>query len=118
MAQIESEPVCVLKDVRRAREMSGVRFTVRLEGIERPAFAIQRRGRFYAYLNVCRHQSRELDFGDARFFDEAADALVCCHHGARYHPESGACLGGPCAGGALTSLRLERRGDELWCLGR
>jgi nitrite reductase/ring-hydroxylating ferredoxin subunit len=108
----------VLADVRRLAEMAGVRFSIRLEGIERPAFAIRRRGRFHAYLNVCRHQARELDFGDAHFFDESADALVCCHHGARYQPETGHCLAGPCEGAGLTALRLEQRGHELWCLGR
>jgi nitrite reductase/ring-hydroxylating ferredoxin subunit len=118
MSEFETEPMRVVADVRRLGEMAGVRFTLRLEGIERPAFAIKRRGRFYAFLNVCRHQSRELDFGDAHFFDESADALVCCHHGARYHPETGECVAGPCAGAKLTMLRLELRGVELWCLGR
>ena len=117
-AAMDSEPVRVLADVRRLGEMAGVRFTLRVDGVERPAFVIRRRGRFHAYLNVCRHQSRELDFGDAHFFDEAADALVCCHHGARYDPQSGVCTAGPCAGAKLTALRLELRGDELWCVGR
>jgi nitrite reductase/ring-hydroxylating ferredoxin subunit len=111
-------PQRVAADVRRLSEMSGVRFTITLDGITWPAFAVRRRGRFHGYLNVCRHQSRELDFGDGRFFDETADALVCCHHGARYDPESGLCVAGPCAGAKLTALRMELRGDELWCLGR
>jgi nitrite reductase/ring-hydroxylating ferredoxin subunit len=72
----------------------------------------------FAYLNTCRHESLPLDFGDLQFFDDAYDALVCCHHGARYAPDSGACKGGPCAGGKLTRLALEERGGELWCLGR
>ena len=117
MAETESG-TRVMADVRRLNEMAGVRFVVRLDGVERPAFAIRRRGQFHAYLNVCRHQGRELDFGDAHFFDESADALVCCHHGARYQPETGCCLAGPCEGGGLTVLALELRGHELWCLGR
>ena len=58
-----------------------------------------------------------LDFGDARFFDDDYDALVCCHHGARYRPETGECVCGPCEGGRLTALRLEERGAEVWCVG-
>jgi nitrite reductase/ring-hydroxylating ferredoxin subunit len=118
MAERDSQPTRVMADVRRLAEMGGVRFSVMLEGIEHPAFVIRRRGRLHAYLNVCRHQSRELDFGDGHFFDESADALVCCHHGARYQPDTGRCLAGPCEGGGLTALRLEQRGNELWCLGR
>jgi len=112
-----SFPMRVLEDARRLAETAGVRFMVRHDGVECDAFAVRHRGLIYAYLNACRHQYRTLDFGDAHFFDEACDALVCCHHGARYAPESGACVAGPCAGAQLTALALEQRGHELWCLG-
>ena len=111
------EPVLVLRESSRLAEGQGVRFTLRLEGVPREAFAVRWHGRLAAYLNSCRHQSLPLDFGDAHFFDEAYDALVCCHHGARYDPASGACLGGPCAGGRLSALALEEREGALWCVG-
>jgi len=111
------EPSLVLREAARLAEGAGVRFVLRLEGLPREAFAVRWRGRAFAYLNTCRHQSLPLDFGDAHFFDEACDALVCCHHGARYDPASGACRGGPCAGGRLSALVLEERGGALWCVG-
>jgi len=113
----EFEPVTVLREVARLSEVEGVRFRLALDGLARDAFAVRWRGRCYAYLNTCRHQGLPLDFGDAHFFDEACDALVCCHHGARYDPASGACAGGPCAGGRLTALVLEEHGGALWCMG-
>ncbi len=94
-----------------------MRFRIFLDGVEREAFAVRYRGRVHAYLNTCRHQSLELDFGDAHFFDESYDALVCCHHGARYRPESGECFEGPCKGSGLTPLTVEERDGGLWCLG-
>jgi len=106
---------CVIPDARALREMGGVRFTVVLEGVSRDAFAVRWRGRVYAYVNSCRHQSLSLDFGDAHFFDEAADALVCCHHGARYRPDSGQCFEGPCEGARLTKLRVVERDGGIWC---
>lgn len=106
-----------MPDARRLEECQGVRFRVEVEGIDRQAFAVRFRGRIYAYLNTCRHLSLELDFGDARFFDDEVDALVCCHHGARYRPESGECMAGPCAGGRLTALAIEERDGALWCTG-
>jgi len=112
------EAVRVLADTRRLGEGQGVRFRVTLDGVSREAFAVRWKGGLYAYLNSCRHESLPLDFGDAHFLDEAADALVCVHHGARYQPETGACAAGPCAGGALTALALEARDRELWCVGR
>ncbi len=111
------EPVRVIVDQRRLGEGAGARFRVRLHGVEHDAFVVRWRGRLFAYVNACRHQRLNLDFGDARFFDEAFDALVCCHHGARYRPDTGACLEGPCEGGSLTPLRLEEREDGLWCVG-
>lgn len=111
------DPVRILPSGRTLSEGEGRRFTVRLHGIERDAFAVGHRGRMYAYLNTCRHQSQNLDFGDGHFFDEAFDALVCCHHGARYEVATGVCVEGPCRGARLTALVLETREDGLWCAG-
>jgi len=104
-------------DPSRLGEGAGVRFTVTLDGFARDAFAVRYRGKLYAYLNTCRHQLLNLDFGDAHYFDDAFDALVCCHHGARYRPESGECVAGPCRGARLTPLALEERDGALWCSG-
>ncbi len=116
-AEIEP-PVLVLRDLGRLREGDGVRFRILDHGLERDAFAVRFRGGLLAYLNTCRHQSLPLDFGDARFFDGAGDALVCVHHGARYDPGTGVCREGPCPGARLTRLGLEERAGELWCTGR
>jgi nitrite reductase/ring-hydroxylating ferredoxin subunit len=114
---IPFQPVRILADARRLREGDGARFELRVDGVARDAFVVRFRGRAYAYVNSCRHQSLPLDFGDARFFDDDYDALVCCHHGARYRPETGECVAGPCAGGRLTPLRVEQRDGALWCVG-
>ncbi len=100
------------------RDGDGVRFRVELDGLRRDAFAVRWRGRVHAYVNACRHQGLPLDFGDARFFDEAFDALVCCHHGARFAPDTGRCVEGPCEGASLTALAVEERDGALWCTGR
>jgi nitrite reductase/ring-hydroxylating ferredoxin subunit len=100
------------------RDGDGVRFRVTLDGLQYDAFAVRWRGRVHAYVNMCRHQSLPLDFGDARYFDETFDALVCCHHGARYAPDTGRCVEGPCEGASLTALAVEQRGADLWCTGR
>ena len=113
-----SGPVRLPASAAHLAEGAGVRFRIVLDGVERSAFAVRYGGRTYAYLNACRHQGLELDFGDAHFFDEPYDALVCCHHGARYRPDTGACVGGPCRGARLTALELELREGALWCVGR
>lgn len=112
------DAVRVLADASRLAEGEVVRFAVRVDGVSRDAFALRVAGRFVAYVNTCRHQSRALDFGDGRVFDAAAGELVCVHHGARYRADTGECVDGPCRGAYLTALALEARGAELWCTGR
>jgi nitrite reductase/ring-hydroxylating ferredoxin subunit len=110
-------PVRVLADTRALGEGRAVRFAVVLDGVSEDALALRWHGRVHAYVNRCRHQGLPLDFGDGHVFDDDYDAIVCCHHGARYRPDTGECLGGPCGGGRLTALVLEQRGAELWCVG-
>ena len=107
----------ILRDPAALGEGKGLRFRTVVDGVEREAFLVRYRGQLYAYLNECRHQSLPLDFGDARFFDEDYDALVCCQHGARYAPETGQCVSGPCSGGRLTALALEIQDGALLCAG-
>jgi nitrite reductase/ring-hydroxylating ferredoxin subunit len=111
-------PLRVIEDPRRIGEGQAAAFRIAVDGIEHDAFVVRWRGALHAWLNVCRHQQRRLDFGDLHFFDDEYDALVCCHHGARYRPDTGACVAGPCEGAGLTPLALETRADGLWCLGR
>lgn len=104
----------ILKDARLLREGGGLRFSAIVNGVQRDAFVVRFRGELFAYVNTCRHQSLALDFGDARFFDEAFDAIVCCQHGARYRPETGECFAGPCLGARLTPLAVAVRDGAIW----
>lgn len=106
----------ILEDTSRLREGGGLKFEIMRDGVRREAFAVRYRGQFYAYVNTCRHLSLPLDFGDARYFDDEYDAIVCCQHGARYRPETGECFAGPCVGARLTPVRVEERAGALWCV--
>lgn len=91
----------------------GVRFEVKRGEARVPAFAVRFDGRVYAYLNRCAHMSMELDWKPGRFFDTDGLLLVCSTHGAIYAPDTGACLGGPCAG-ALVRLAVEERDGSVY----
>ena len=118
MSETLEPPVLVLREADRLREGGAARFRILDHGLGQEAFVVRYRGVALAYLNVCRHQSLPLDFGDGRFFDDTAEALVCVHHGARYAPDSGVCVAGPCVGARLTPLGIELRDGALWCTGR
>jgi len=94
----------------------GVRFEVKLGEAMVHAFAVRYDGQVYAYLNRCAHMPMELDWKHGRFFDGEGLLLVCSTHGAIYAPDSGVCLGGPCAG-ALARLEVEERDGHVYLKG-
>jgi len=92
----------------------GVRFSVLWRGEPAPAFAIRYRGRVRAYLNRCAHRQVELDWEPGVFFATDGEALICATHGARYAPETGRCLEGPCGRNGLIAVPvIERTGQIL-----
>jgi nitrite reductase/ring-hydroxylating ferredoxin subunit len=66
-------------------------------------FVLRTKRQFSAFANVCPHWHVDLDLGTADFWDAENARILCKNHGALFHPESGLCERGPCAG-----LRLER----------
>lgn len=91
----------------------GVRFSVTWRGEPAPAFAIRYRGQVYAYLNRCAHRQVELDWEPGAFYASDGEALICATHGARYAPDNGSCVGGPCDRGALIPLPTREQGGQV-----
>lgn len=68
-------------------------------------------GALRAYRNLCPHWSVPLDSQDGRFFDRNASVLVCWQHGARFDPDSGECISGPCVGDHLEAFTVTLSDD-------
>jgi nitrite reductase/ring-hydroxylating ferredoxin subunit len=68
-----------------------------------------------AYRNECRHLPMPLDDREpGELWDQAGRHLVCNSHGARYRPEDGLCVSGPCEGSHLKELPIEVRDGEVY----
>jgi nitrite reductase/ring-hydroxylating ferredoxin subunit len=78
------------------------------------AFAIRFKGQVQAYLNRCTHVAMEMDWQPNRFFDDSGRWLLCGTHGAAYHPDTGACAGGPCRGTLVRIELSEKDGVVHW----
>ena len=60
-----------------------------------------------AWLNVCPHAGRRLDWAPGRFLKSKAGELVCAVHGATFELQGGVCVAGPCRGDSLRAVAIE-----------
>lgn len=78
---------------------------VRIEGREESVLVVQRDGQLGAFLNICPHAGRRLDWAPGKFLLEDG-RLVCAAHGASFELPSGECVGGPCRGQSLSAVAV------------
>lgn len=104
--------ICAAADL--VEQGRGVRFEVEQQGQRHPAFVVRFEGRVRAFLNRCGHLPSELDWQEGEFFDDSRLYLVCATHGALYHPASGACVGGRCAGRGLIPVPVVERDGNVY----
>lgn len=101
-----SDQHLLIVSVSQISSSQAFKFTFMLNDKKIEGFLINQEGRFFAYINRCRHMGITLDWDTDDFFTKERDALICKTHGAIYHPETGECSGGPCTGKSLHSLPL------------
>ena len=70
-------------------------FMLPIRGADEECFLINFAGKFYAYVNRCRHVPMAMDWVENQFFAEAGRYLMCQTHNAYYEPASGECIAGP-----------------------
>lgn len=62
-----------------------------------------------AWLNVCPHAGRRLDWAPGKFLKSKEGLLVCAAHGASFELLHGECVAGPCRGASLRRVQVELR---------
>lgn len=60
-----------------------------------------------AWLNICPHAGRRLDWAPGKFLMSKDGLLVCAAHGASFELGAGACVAGPCRGDSLRAVALD-----------
>ena len=59
-----------------------------------------------AWLNVCPHAGRRLDWAPGEFLRSKEGLLVCAVHGASFELAGGECVAGPCRGERLREVAV------------
>ena len=67
-----------------------------------------------AWLNVCPHAGRRLDWAPGQFLKSKDGSLVCAVHGASFELQRGECVAGPCRGESLRTVAVEVREGAVW----
>jgi len=75
-------------------------------------------GNVRAWLNVCPHAGRRLDWAPGQFLVSRDGLLVCAVHGASFETVGGVCEAGPCRGDALRAVAVEVRDGAVWLAAR
>lgn len=60
-----------------------------------------------AWLNICPHAGRRLDWAPGKFLLSKDGLLVCAAHGASFELREGGCVVGPCRGESLRAVAVE-----------
>ncbi|MEM7283617.1 MAG: Rieske (2Fe-2S) protein, partial [Pseudomonadota bacterium] len=80
-----------------AFELTGGSFPV-------PGFVVRTGDRLFAYVNVCPHAGRHLQWAPHRFLTKDLRNIICSAHGAIFEIDTGLCVAGPCLGESLRPL--------------
>lgn len=67
-----------------------------------------------AWLNICPHAGRRLDWSPGKFLRSKAGHLVCAVHGATFELAGGECVAGPCRGASLRAVPVDVRDGAVW----
>lgn len=67
-----------------------------------------------AWLNVCPHAGRRLDWAPGKFILSKDGLLVCAVHGASFETVGGVCTAGPCRGESLRAVAVVVRDGAVW----
>jgi nitrite reductase/ring-hydroxylating ferredoxin subunit len=71
-------------------------------------------GHIHAFENRCPHFSIPLNYEPGRFWVYDGSTLMCAHHSAMFHLDSGLCFDGPCQGARLRRLEIEIGRGAVW----
>ena len=83
-----------------------------VDGVEESLIVLRSGELAVAFLNVCPHAGRRLDWAPGQFLIDQG-RLVCAVHGASFECMTGVCVGGPCRGSALRPVGVVERDGWL-----
>ena len=110
MGSLNAEPLLSLESI---PEGALAEVEVRLGEDAESLILYRQAGAVRAWLNVCPHAGRRLDWAPGQFLKSRDGLLVCAVHGASFELARGECVAGPCRGQSLRAVALAVRDGEV-----
>lgn len=85
-----------------------------LDGDMEPLILYRDGDQVRAWVNICPHAGRQLDWAPGQFLKSKDGLLVCAAHGASFELHGGECVAGPCRGESLRAVGVEVRDGAVW----
>ncbi|WP_133500816.1 Rieske (2Fe-2S) protein [Cognatilysobacter terrigena] len=84
-----------------------------IDGAPESLIVLRTGDRVDAFLNICPHAGRRLDWAPGKFLLTREGLLVCAAHGASFSLPSGECVAGPCKGDSLRRVDVQVDDGEV-----
>ena len=69
-----------------------------------PGFVVRKGAEVFAYVNICPHAGRPLNWKPDAFLTRDNSTIMCSAHGALFEITTGLCVAGPCLGRSLHTI--------------
>ena len=106
----QSERLCALEQV---PDPGVLGLEAPVQGAVEALLLLRRGAQVRAFLNVCPHAGRRLDWAPQRFI-VSEGAVICAAHGATFRIPDGECTAGPCRGQSLREVPVVVRDGSVY----
>ena len=84
-----------------------------LDGDAESVVLFREGARVQAWLNICPHAGRRLDWAPGQFLRSKTGERVCAAHGASFSLADGMCVAGPCRGESLRAVAVRVQDGQV-----
>ncbi len=102
--------VCALADI---ADPGSRGFVIKRGDWPMHGFVVRQNDAVFAYLNVCPHAGRMLNWGPDRFLTRDQLMIMCSAHGAVFEISTGLCVAGPCMGDRLSGIETRIENGQV-----
>jgi nitrite reductase/ring-hydroxylating ferredoxin subunit len=107
---IPDQALCRLDDI---PEGGAIAVDAVLRDGEENLIVLRRPDGVRAYMNICPHAGRRLDWAPGKFLIKD-HLLICAAHGASFNDDDGLCVGGPCRGEHLRAVPVRLEDESVY----